>query len=73
MSEHLEQVAQCVADVNAIALGLAASLDCMEEDLCKDARYYALRACVDAIVEKTEEAADALDMFAMSRQEADKA
>ena len=65
MDEHLEQAALSIAEANAIAKGLAMSLDGMEGELGKDARFYALRACIDAIVEKSEEAAEAFDMFAM--------
>lgn len=65
MNEQFGQAVQCVADVNAIARGLAMSLDSMEDELAVDARYYALKACVDTIVEKSTEAAVALDMFDM--------
>ena len=37
----------------------------MEGDLCADARYYALRACVDKIIAKSEEASEMLDEHGM--------
>ena len=61
MDERLGQAMQCIAEANAIAQGLAMSLDGMEDELCADARFYALRVCIDAIVEKSEEAANAID------------
>ena len=61
MNEQLEQAMLCVADIGAIAQGLAVSLDGMEEELAKDARYYVLRTCIEAIVEKSERASEAPD------------
>lgn len=61
METQLDRAAICIADAHAIAVGLAESLECMEGNLCADARYYALRACVDAIVAKSLEASEALD------------
>lgn len=63
MDEHFAKAVECVADINAIAKGLADSLECMEEELAMDARYYPLRLCIDAIVERSVEAADALDEY----------
>ena len=73
MNDQLEQALQCISELNAIARGLAMSLDSMMEDLSVDARYYAFKACVDAIVEKSDEAEDALDSYQLSLVREDEA
>ena len=41
------------------------ALEYMEADFLKDARYYALRACIDGIITKTEEAFEMIDEYGM--------
>lgn len=65
MNELLHKAKIRIADANAIAKGLDATLEYMEADFLKDARYYALRACIDGIITKTEEAFEMIDEYGM--------
>lgn len=71
MDERLAQAESCIAEANALAQGLAMSLDGMKDELSADARFFALRVCIDAIVEKSDEAAEAIDLFTMEQSRSD--
>lgn len=61
MLDAIHKAEQSVADADAILRGVCAVLDGLEDELCKDARYYALLSCLRDAVGKLSDAAEAIE------------